>query len=167
MNRIQKQRPFIAELIKDYKKAREKRDFMTMRETYIELWKYDSENPYPDNSREEIVLFTEISDDNSVKLPYELSDFFNRICCISLFDGYINISALCNGFEPDENYLKKSSLEFRKTMLKNKFTLSQSALTSLNAKRGDLLRIEVFTDEMSEEFDIYNENNDWRLKLKD
>ena len=48
------------ELKNDYKKAREKRDFIAMREIYTELWIRDKKLPFSDKEREEFVFLREL-----------------------------------------------------------------------------------------------------------
>ncbi len=164
MNKREKQKMVITELIADYKKARDKRDFVSMREIYTELWKRDNDIFFPDEGRNEIVFFAEILDDNSMVLPSELSELFGKKCYISLFEEHLNIT-IDIGYESLAEYLKESSLKFKKSVLQKKLEISSSALSKLEVKSGDILRIEFAQDEFDTELNIYSEANDWRFNL--
>ena len=166
MNEKDRQKPFISELIMDYEKSRKNCDFVAMREIYMELWRRDTDEPPPIDDKEEIVFFTEISDENSVVFPCELSGCLGKICYITVFDGRINISFPDEEFKIVENYLKENSIEFIKTVFQNRLELSTAALAGLRAKNGDMIRIEFFADKFDNGLDIYNECDEWRFGLR-
>ncbi len=152
------------ELKRDYIKAREKHDFTAMREIYTELWIQEKKIPFPDYGREEFVFFAEISDDNSVILPHELSDIFGKKCYISLFDNHINI-APDNENDIIEDYVKSECLEFKKIIMQNKFEFSPFALSTLKLKNGDIVQIELYSDLSDIELNIYNEADNLIFEL--
>ncbi len=164
MNKQSKDNPIFDELKRDYRKAKEKHDFVAMREIYIELWIRDREMPFFYKGREEVVFFAEISDDNSVALPHELSEFFGKKCYISLSDDRINISDDCEN-AIIEDYMKSVCLEFKKIVLQNRFEFSPYALSVLKVKSGDIIRIELNIDLVGMELNIYNEADNSRFGL--
>lgn len=151
------------ELKNDYKKAREKRDFIAMREIYTELWIRDKKLPFPDKEREEFVFFAGILNGNSVTLPYELSELFRKKCYMSLFEERVHI---CTDIENSiiEDYLKTECLEFSKIILQRSLRLSPLSLSNLKVKNGDIVRIEVSDGAFGRDLDIYNEADGLRLR---
>ncbi len=160
MNKRNELQSVIIELKRDYKKAKEKRDFVAMREIYTELWKRDINRPYPSEGKEEIVFFTEILDDNSIIIPYEISNGGGKICYISLFKFYLNITILDEENDLVEKFLKRESVEFHKRVFKRQLEISPLVFKTLNVKNGDILRIVLDKDELCYELNIYNETDD-------
>ncbi len=138
---VNREQSLMEELENDFEKATKQRDYRAMREIYIELERCRNRGEEV-RGREETVFFSEVTVNNAIDIPEELSLYFGKRCYIALYEDGIDIDFFSERNLAFEEDLRLNSIEMKITVFSGLLSLSPLARKVLELRKHDIVQLD-------------------------